>query len=410
MEVDGRQLDAPIVRYRNKKNVFTQNGSWSLRGKAIQLYKSGGPMLEFFYVYFDINDTVKKYHEGKIRDGAVALRDQMYQDIGAIVYNREIIVPKPGPIKGKSIEDMLVRVKNTFESRSHDLNSPAIYLIVLPDDRTHANKIYGVIKKLGDVDCGFHTVSITQRKLTAQGGAKDIYANVALKFNLKAGGINHVVLSKNTTKDGLPFIGENDTMVVGYDVSHPTGVGFPNKESCKGSEGMEKKSDDKKENEDAPSFVGLVASVDKDLNNWPAVAWMNESRVEMLNPETLKEKLKSRLEVWKRIHAKPPGHIIVYRDGVSEGQYNLVLDGEVKAIKEACEAYGGKAPIKLLFIVTTKRHSTRFYAKDAQGKAQNPRNGLVVDNGITMSRNWDFFLQPHKCIKGKGRSTSPCHI
>ncbi|EMR69397.1 putative eukaryotic translation initiation factor 2c 3 protein [Eutypa lata UCREL1] len=276
-----------------------------------------------------------------------------------------------------------------------------IHLVVLPDNNMDAKKIYGLVKKLGDIDFGFHTVSITPRKLTSPDKGGDIRGNVALKFNLKAGGINHLVKSKSMGF-GLPFIGEGDTMVVGYDVSHPTGVGF-SKEPGKGSAGEGKKPEDVKP--PPPSFVGLVASVDKYLNNWPAVAWTNKSRVEMLDREKLRNSLKSRLELWKSRNEKFPGHIIVYRDGVSEGQYKEVLDVEVEAIREVCKEYGGETPIKLLFIITAKRHNTRFYLKPKNRglPVSNPKNGLVVDSGITVTRNWDFFLQPHHCSRGTAR-------
>lgn len=50
-------------------------------------------------------------------------------------------------------------------------------------------------------------------------GSPQYYANVALKVNLKLGGINHVL------KDQLPaVISQGKTMVIGIDVTHPTGA------------------------------------------------------------------------------------------------------------------------------------------------------------------------------------------
>ncbi len=278
-------------------------------------------------------------------------------------------------------------------------------LVVLPDRREHANTIYSLFKKLGDIIWGFHTVSVTKRVLltSKEGIIRSIRTNLSLKFNLKAGGKNHIAKSYGTD-NGLPLISEGDTMVVGYDVSHPTGVGFFKKATTKGSQDKEGKTQDKSL---PPSFVGLVASIDKHLNNWPAVAWENEARVEILHPEALERNFKSRLELWKNTNKELPKQIIVYRDGVSEGQYKEVLEKEVKAIREACASLckepKNEAVPKLLFIVTVKRHQTRFYhieenRKDSDG---NPKNGLVVDNGVTVSRHWDFFLQPHTAIKGK---------
>lgn len=48
--------------------------------------------------------------------------------------------------------------------------------------------------------------------------------------------------------------------------------------------------------------------------------------------------LKSRLQLWKTKgrHAALPENILVYRDGVSEGQYDLVLKHEFPMLRAAC--------------------------------------------------------------------------
>lgn len=48
--------------------------------------------------------------------------------------------------------------------------------------------------------------------------------------------------------------------------------------------------------------------------------------------------LKSRLNLWKTKgrHAALPENILVYRDGVSEGQYHLVLQHEFPLLRAAC--------------------------------------------------------------------------
>lgn len=345
-------------------------------------YRSAGTMPDFCYLYFSTNGKLYKNTEDMITRCVSGLRNQMHQDIGDIVYNRqtnEIIAVTPCSFEARTIDEIHERLRGYFENARRNDKIRNIYLVVLPENKTIANKIYGIMKKLGDIDFGFHTVCITQRTLTIDNNAGDIRANVGLKFNLKTGGTNHLVSSKSTQR-GLPFIVEGDTMVVGYDVSHPTGVGF-SKEPGKESAGEGKKPEDGKT--PPPSFVGLVASVDRYLSNWPAVAWTNKSRVEMLDREKLRSSLRSRLELWKINNSnKLPGHIIVYRDGVSEGQYKAVLDVEVEAIREVCKEYGGETPIKLLFIVTAKRHNTRFYLKPKNRglPVSNPKNGLVVDS------------------------------
>src|SRR5882724_3633027 len=93
-----------------------------------------------------------------------------------------------------------------------------------------------------------------------------------------------------------------------------------------------------------------------------------------------------------------PENILVYRDGVSEGEYHQVLDQELPALRKACEelypAIFTKQGIPYItIIIVGKRHNTRFYPtrKEDVDRSSNPQNGTVVDRGVTEARNWDFF-------------------
>ena len=127
----------------------------------------------------------------------------------------------------------------------------------------------------------------------------------------------------------------------------------------------------------------------------------------------LSHMIRTRLEIWRARNNALPEYILIYRDGVSEGQYDLVLQNELVAIKDACkEMYpatvtqSGKP--KIAIIVVGKRHNTRFYPTSPQNvtKSMNPHNGTVVDRGITEARNWDFYMQAHAAITGTAR---PAH-
>ena len=44
----------------------------------------------------------------------------------------------------------------------------------------------------------------------------------------------------------------------------------------------------------------------------------------------------SRLSLWEKRNRTLPENIIIYRDGVSEGQYQIILDEELPLIRQAC--------------------------------------------------------------------------
>jgi hypothetical protein len=212
------------------------------------------------------------------------------------------------------------------------------------------------------------------------------FANEGLKINLKLGGTNQL-LSDNQ----LGIIDQGKTMLVGIDVTHPSPGSASN----------------------APSVAAIVASVDKHLGQFPADIRIQAGRQEMV--ADLDGLLKSRLHNWAQNNNRAlPENIIVYRDGVSEGQYPIVLNEELPLLKKACrEVYPAtetaKGMPRISIIVVSKRHHTRFYATsdaDADDRSKNPPNGTVVDRGVTEARDWDFFLQAHKALQGTAR---PAH-
>jgi eukaryotic translation initiation factor 2C len=178
-------------------------------------------------------------------------------------------------------------------------------------------------------------------------------------------------------------------MVVGLDVTHP-------------SPGSSSK---------APSVAAIVASVDEWLGQWPADIRIQPAQQEIV--ADLDAMFKSRLLLWRERNQSLPENILVYRDGVSEGQYDIVLDQELPALRAACKTVYPATAIKagkphMTFIIVGKRHNTRFYPtkREEADRGGNPMNGTVVDRGVTEARNWDFFLQAHAAIQGTAR---PAH-
>jgi hypothetical protein len=288
------------------------------------------------------------------------------------------------PLQGQRLELDCAEDARLEQCLQGAAKSLELLLIILPEAIT---PLYNRIKQYGDVKYGVHTVCCIGHRFAQ---CNDQYfANVALKFNLKLGGINQLL---DASRRGL--IDEDKTMVVGIDVTHPSPGSATN----------------------APSIAAMVASVDRWLGQWPAILRIQDTaRQEMVSD--LINMLKSRLRLWQDPchgkHVSLPENILVYRDGVSEGQYQLVLHEEVPLLRRACQEMYPKAAQdqglpRLTVIVVGKRHHTRFYAtKEADAdRSSNPGPGTVVDRGVTEARHWDFFLQAHAAIQGTAR---PAH-
>ena len=296
------------------------------------------------------------------------------------------------PVRLRLASNDDAKLENCLSMLAKKLN---LAVIVIPDTDTG---LYNQIKKIADVKAGIHTICVVGSKFGRMKGSDydlQYMANIALKFNLKMGGRNHHVIS-----DGLGLIEEDKTMVLGIDVTHP----------APGSTA------------EAPSVASMVANIDPFLSQWPAELRIQQkslrntdktakklSGVEMV--QDLSDMLRSHLKRWLLHHKALPENILVYRDGVSEGQYAIVLEEELPRLQKACtepyRAYKQSLP-KFSIVIVGKRHHTRFYPSKEGDKdrSDNCKNGTIVDRGITEARKWDFFLQAHAAIQGTAR---PAH-
>lgn len=272
-------------------------------------------------------------------------------------------------------------LETKFRASPQTLGKPRIILVILPDGTAST---YNLVKQVGDVELGIHTICVRRDRFCK--GAMNYFANLTLKFNLKLGGINHTI-----ERSSLGILEEDKTMVLGIDVTHPSPGSASN----------------------APSVASMVASIDKDLAQWPADLRIQSARQEMVSD--LEGMLKARLQLWKTRgqHRSYPENLLIYRDGVSEGQYQLVLTEELPLLRKACtQLYSAQETKKgipyITIIIVGKRHNSRFYPstlEQADSKG-NPPNGTIVDRGVTEARNWDFFLQAHTALNGTAR---PAH-
>ena len=76
---------------------------------------------------------------------------------------------------------------------------------------------------------------------------------------------------------------------------------------------------------------------------------------------------------------KLPVTIVVYRDGVSEGQYDQVVNIELAAIKGSIELMGNPADsIKVCIVISQKGHNTRLFFEEVNGSLINVCPGKFV--------------------------------
>ncbi|CAK7200017.1 hypothetical protein SEUCBS139899_002705 [Sporothrix eucalyptigena] len=370
--VDARVLMAPGLVYGKKYKMTPERGSWNLASR--ELVQGGSKdMKNIPWAYFEMPGV-----RGDVKAAMGSFRASLKQ-LGVPVSDTLVSLGKADDHRQYdmyTLDGKDAAVDVAFKRAIQGSPNPKIILFVLADNDKY---VYERIKLQGDTQYGIHTVCVVSQKFTKND--KQYYANVALKFNLKLGGVNH----RLDKPENLGIISKGKTMVVGYDIIHPTNLGA----------GKDVKS--------LPSHVGLVASIDKDLAQWPAYQWSQTGRQELTSDELI-EALKSCLHRWHEHNGAFPENIMVYRDGVSESQFEQVLDTELPQMKAALKACN-VSQTKITIIVSVKRHNTRFFPTkaDQMNRSGNIECGTVVDRSITLQRYWDFFLTAHTAIQGTAR-------
>uniref|UniRef100_A0A8C4LIM1 Piwi like RNA-mediated gene silencing 3 n=1 Tax=Equus asinus asinus TaxID=83772 RepID=A0A8C4LIM1_EQUAS len=111
------------------------------------------------------------------------------------------------------------------------------------------------------------------------------------------------------------------------------------------------------------------------------------------------------LKLWREHNPFMPRSVIVYRDGVGDGQLEALIKYEIPQISSCLESILQTNDVKLAVIVVKKRINTRFFV-ESEGKLRNPRPGTVVDVELTRKEWYDFFIVSQSVKDG---TVTPTH-
>ncbi|KAJ0068202.1 hypothetical protein NL108_017257, partial [Boleophthalmus pectinirostris] len=225
--------------------------------------------------------------------------------------------------------------------------------------------LYSAIKKLCCVKSPIPSQVINVRTISQPQKLKSIAQKIILQINSKLGGELWTV--------NVPL---KKLMVVGVDVHHDTSKAHR-------------------------SVMGFVASVNSSLTRWYSRVTFQTPTEELIRG--FRVCLLSALQKYYEVNHNLPEKIVVYRDGVSEGQLKMVEQYEVPQILKCFETFPNYEP-KLVFIVVQKRINTVLYSLSANTFGSTAP-GTVLDHTLT-NRKWvDFFLMAHTIRQGCGLPT-----
>jgi eukaryotic translation initiation factor 2C len=204
-------------------------------------------------------------------------------------------------------------------------------------------------------------------------------ANVICKINPKMNGVNCFVNSDS----GLTFVSKQPTMIIGIDVSRASGM-------------------------ERPSYVGMVGSLDPYCSKYVPTARLQAPRTEII--QDIEGMSKELLEYFRNLNGIAPASVIIFRDGVSEGELQQCVTTEINDFLRAWSLVFDPAEIpepKLTMVVVQKRHHIRFEPiGQYQDRSQNAYVGTCIDTNITHPTGLDFYLLSHQGLQGTSR---PAH-
>ncbi|EIM88070.1 argonaute-like protein [Stereum hirsutum FP-91666 SS1] len=370
--IKARVLQPPRLKYGEKSKqplITPNNGGWNMIDKKV--YKPGVVVDRWVVVIYE---REQRFNMQAVED-MIAGFTSACNALGVFMAKRPVDIRYcPALQVTEQVQALKASGAACFQKTKQH---PQLIIVVLPEV---GNDIYTAVKHFGDISAGVATQCMKSAKCFRAN--HQYYSNVILKLNAKLGGINTIPDPRSVVDLSDPNM---PTIVMGVDAMHP----------APGSDGR-------------PSFTAVVGNIDSDTAKYVATIDVQASREEIvLSMQRMVKEILEKYMAYRKVVEKKanpaPKRIILYRDGVSEGQFKHVLDRELPLIKAACAEL--KINPKITIVVVGKRHHVRFFPKNpADGdKSGNCPAGLVVDQAVTNPVEFDFYLQSHGGLLGTSR-------
>lgn len=346
ISLDGRTLgEETIIFGKNKTGRAGVNADF---GK----HTTNNEVLEAI----DVKDWVLIHTQGDMK-AAKSFLDFIYTT--AKQMGVSIVAPKIKVLANDRNETYVNALRENIHA------STQIVVIICPTSRDDR---YSAIKKICCAETPVPSQVINARTLKNDAKNRSIIQKIALQMNCKLGGTLWSIK--------IPL---TKTMICGIDTYHDPG---------------------QKNN----SVSGFVASMNEVFTKWYSHASIHSKKEEFLRG--LCGSFQMSLHAYAKVNGFLPERIIIYRDGVGDGQLKLVQEYEIPQMKEACSVIQpGYSPL-ITFVVVQKRINTRMFAIDRGGGLSNPNPGSILDHSVTRRTMYDFFLISQSVRQG---TVSPTH-
>lgn len=336
--VDGRRLEGETMIFgNNRKFNVPDNADWTRAATSGGVFKS-----------VDVDDWVIMYTERDRSIGQEFLQavKEVSRQLG-IQFKPPRVVTLPNDAVTTYVNHGKREVKRTDQM-----------VVLLTPGRGQREDRYSACKRLYSCEMAVPCQFIRCGTIGDPRKLRSVVQKVVIQMLAKVGGQPWAI--------SLPM---KSFMIVGVDVYHDT---IDRKKSC----------------------VGFVASMNSTTSSWWSQTFFQSSLEEI--GQKMSVSTVSALRKYHETNGFVPQRIIVYRDGVGDGQLDTVLQVEIPQIINAVKFYmrdnHSSEPVpQLSYVVVQKRINAKMSLRQGDRKV-NPLPGTFLDHTITHPEYNDFYL------------------
>ncbi|VDM54782.1 unnamed protein product [Angiostrongylus costaricensis] len=231
-----------------------------------------------------------------------------------------------------------------------------------------------------------------------------IIENLLLKFNVKCGGLNHMIsstpvaLRDRTSQRDMNGRLFNGKMFVAFELSHPAALSFYDRQNKKAAK--------------EPTVVGFAYS--KTLaTDYTGCWWYQQPHLH--NIQYIRDHFNVAFTCYFEENKSLPAEVVVYRSGASEGEFNQIKEEvrDIRAVAESMRDHNGGKPYRprITVIVVQSRSNYRITpassVEERSGRLRaaelNVPSGTCVDADIVNLRFREFIMTSQQASIGTSR-------
>ncbi|CAF1184445.1 unnamed protein product [Adineta steineri] len=331
VKFEGRLLDAEQILYFDRNIRYNYNeADWSREGRSMR-HISAKSLLHWIVVF--------PTKEEQIASGLIDALLQVCKPFGM-----HVEYPTIQQLDNDRPESYLQALKYSI---SHNTD---LVLCVLSNGRKDR---YDALKKYLCLDNPVPSQMVLTKTLTRRNQLMSVATKIGIQINAKLGGEVWGVQIPTKT-----------LMVIGMDSYH----------------------DSKRRGASVGAFV---ASTNPSLTKFYSRVIYQRTAQELM--DGLAVCMNDALKEYHRNNNSLPEKIVIYRDGVSDGQLAVVAEHELPQIIETFPKIMPGYEPKLAVVIVKKRGNARFFQVDGRN-IQNPHPGTIIDHTVTSAEWYDFYL------------------